>query len=272
MTAVATFESGTWSVRAVDVDGEPWFVAADVCRALDLTDTSKTVSLLDADERGTNSIRTPSGDQQMLVISEPGLYSLILRSRKPEARQFKRWITHEVIPSIRRTGRYEAAPAQFAIPQTYAEALMAAAQLAAEVDRQAARVAELEPAAAFADRLAGDGGDYSVRDAAQILNRDASISTGERRLFTTLKAIGWLDRKGTPYQGQVDRGRLVQRIYEFRDPVTLQTRVGAQVRVTPKGLRDLHAKLGGTGSLVLLQQSLPGLATAKATHPAGGAA
>lgn len=147
----------------------------------------------------------------------------------------------------------EAMAPTFAIPQTYAEALMAAAQLAAEVDRQAARVAELEAAAAFADRLAGEHGDYSVRESAQILNRDSSISTGERRLFVTLKAIGWLDRNGIPYQGQIDRGRLVQRIYEFRDKAG-ELRVGAQVRVTPKGLRDLHARLGGTSALVLLQQ------------------
>ncbi len=84
--------------------GEPWFVAKDVCDCLGLTDVSKTVSLLDDDERGTNSIRTPGGLQAVLSVSEPGLYSLILRSRKPEAKAFKRWITHEVLPAIRKTG------------------------------------------------------------------------------------------------------------------------------------------------------------------------
>lgn len=93
-------------VRVIMKNGDPWFVAKDICKALDLTDVSKTVSLLDDDERGTNSIRTPSGDQQMLIISEPGMYSLVLRSRKPEAKAFKRWITHEVIPAIRKTGTY----------------------------------------------------------------------------------------------------------------------------------------------------------------------
>lgn len=92
-----------WPLRLTCVlereDG-PWFVAADVCRALELTDTGKTVSLLDEDEKGTNTIRTPGGDQDMLIVSEPGLYSLILRSRKPEAKQFKRWITH-TRPSLR---------------------------------------------------------------------------------------------------------------------------------------------------------------------------
>jgi len=97
-------------VRIIDRSGEPWFVAKDVCEALDLTDTSKTVSYLDDDEKGTTSNRTLGGEQEMLIINEPGLYSLIFRSRKPEAKAFKRWITHEVIPSIRKTGSYNLNP------------------------------------------------------------------------------------------------------------------------------------------------------------------
>ena len=93
-------------VCVVECEGEPWFVVKDVCECLELTDVSKTISLLDDDEKGTNSIRTPGGEQQMLVISEPGLYSLIFRSRKPEAKAFKRWIIHEVVPSIRKRGLY----------------------------------------------------------------------------------------------------------------------------------------------------------------------
>lgn len=84
------------------------FVAKDVCRVLEHRDTSKAVSRLDDDEKGTNNVRTPYGDQNMLVINESGLYSLILTSRKPEAKRFKKWVTSEVLPSIRRSGRYEA--------------------------------------------------------------------------------------------------------------------------------------------------------------------
>lgn len=93
-------------IRVVEINSEPWFVAADVCRALELTDTSKSVGRLESDEKGTNLIRTPGGEQNLLVVSEPGLYSLIMSSRKPEAKAFKRWITHEVIPSIRKHGGY----------------------------------------------------------------------------------------------------------------------------------------------------------------------
>ena len=107
MDMLKIFEKAEFGrVRVVECEGEPWFVVKDVCECLELTDVSKTISLLDDDEKGTNSIRTPGGEQQMLVISEPGLYSLILRSRKPEAKAFKRWIIHEVVPSIRKRGLY----------------------------------------------------------------------------------------------------------------------------------------------------------------------
>lgn len=97
-------------VRVVSRDGEPWFVAADVCRVLGLSDPSKAVSRLEEDERGTNIVRTPSGDQQMIVINESGLYALILTSRKPQAKRFRKWVTADVLPSIRKTGGYGQEP------------------------------------------------------------------------------------------------------------------------------------------------------------------
>lgn len=87
-------------VRVVERNGEPWFVAKDVCECLELTNASQTLSYLDDDERDIISNDTPGGKQNMLIVSEPGLYSLVLRSRKPEAKAFKRWIVHEVLPAI----------------------------------------------------------------------------------------------------------------------------------------------------------------------------
>mgnify|MGYP005903351889 FL=1 len=107
MDMLKIFEKAEFGrVCVVECEGEPWFVAKDVCECLELTDVSKTISLLDDDEKGTNSIRTPGGEQQMLVISEPGLYSLILRSRKPEAKAFSKWVRSEVLPNLRKTGGY----------------------------------------------------------------------------------------------------------------------------------------------------------------------
>lgn len=108
--------SGSLTVRSLVLDGKPWFIAADVCAALAL-ETHVALRRLDDDERGRYSVPTPSSNQhgtfgttpqQMTIINESGLYSLILTSRKPEAKAFKRWVTHEVLPAIRRTGQYAA--------------------------------------------------------------------------------------------------------------------------------------------------------------------
>ena len=96
-------------IRVIERDGEPWFVAADVCRALELEDVNKAISRLDDDEGARIEIPHPQNPEKRMMVNavnEPGLYSLVLGSRKPEAKAFKRWITHEVIPSIRKTGSY----------------------------------------------------------------------------------------------------------------------------------------------------------------------
>lgn len=103
-----TFESAAFGkIRTLTIDGEPWFVAADVCRALEIINSRDAVARLDDDEKNTvvltDGIR---GNPQRVIVNEPGLYTLILGSRKPEAKAFKRWITHEVIPAIRKYGGY----------------------------------------------------------------------------------------------------------------------------------------------------------------------
>lgn len=95
-------------IRIVDRnDGEFWWVAADVCRALDILNSSQAIDRLDEDEKGICNVYTLGGEQEMLCVSEPGLYSLIFTSRKASAKRFKRWVMHEVLPAIRKTGRYE---------------------------------------------------------------------------------------------------------------------------------------------------------------------
>lgn len=107
MDTLLPFEYEGKQVRVVVVDGEPWWVAKDVCDVLGIGNPSMALSRLDDDEKGLSSIETPGGVQQVAVVNEPGLYTLILGSRKPEAKAFKRWITHDVLPTLRKTGRYE---------------------------------------------------------------------------------------------------------------------------------------------------------------------
>lgn len=132
-------------VRVIERDGEPWFVASDICKCLDISNSRDAVSRLDDDEKanvGITDIRESGVDIEVpnrgiCIISEAGLYSLVLTSRKPEAKLFKRWITHDVIPSIRKTGAYQLAP------KSYAEALRA---LANEVEQKELAIAQRDEA------------------------------------------------------------------------------------------------------------------------------
>lgn len=117
MSQIIPFEFESHALRVnLDAAGQPWFVAADVCAALELPETHKAIARLDDDEKGRNSIPTPGGQQEMSVVNESGLYNLVLGSRKPEAKRFKRWITHEVLPSIRKTGSYTSTTSVAALP------------------------------------------------------------------------------------------------------------------------------------------------------------
>lgn len=104
-----SFSFDSNGVRVHQIDGQPWFVARDICSALDLDNVAQAISRLDEDEKGFTTNDTPGGEQEFSIISESGLYSLILTSRKPEAKAFKKWVTSEVLPSIRKAGQYSAA-------------------------------------------------------------------------------------------------------------------------------------------------------------------
>ena len=116
MNDLQVFSFNEQPVRTVLVDGEPWWVLADVCKALDIKRTDSAARKLDEDEKGTHQVSTLRGFQQMIVVNESGLYSVILRSDKPEAKVFKRWVTHDVLPTIRKTGAYVAEPEKYIVP------------------------------------------------------------------------------------------------------------------------------------------------------------
>ena len=240
-------------LRTVALDGEPWFVAADVAAILELGNVHSSLALLDDDERGIHTMETPSGDQPMVIVSEAGLYSLILRSRKAEAKPFKRWLTHTVLPEIRKTGSYGVqAPA---LPRTYAEALRALADEAEAHELAKVRVRELEPAASAWGALVEATGDYSVADAAKMLSRDPAIAIGQNTLFRWLGKHGWLyQRSGEwhPFQQKVDAGLLTLKTnrpyWDSRRGVDVLP--APTVRITAKGVHKLYAALGGAEPMV----------------------
>lgn len=159
------------SVRTVMADGQPWFVAVDVCAVLGIGDTRQAANSLDEDERCTTPVIDSLGrEQQTYAINEPGLYSLVLRSRKTAAKAFKRWITHEVLPAIRETGSYSVAPAAPALPQDYEEALEALLEKVRDNKALTVENAKLRVKAEAFDLWLNGKGCYLVGTVAKMLN------------------------------------------------------------------------------------------------------
>ena len=110
MNDLQIFNYGAVPVRTIVKDGEPWWVLADVCRVLEIANHKNVSARLDLDEKGVHLMDTPGGNQNMTIINESGLYKVILRSDKPEAKKYTRWVTHEVLPAIHKTGSYSVSP------------------------------------------------------------------------------------------------------------------------------------------------------------------
>lgn len=215
------------SVRAIEVNGDPWFVAVDVCRALEIGNTSQALSRLDADEKGVISNDTPGGKQEMSIVNEPGLYTLVLGSRKEEAKAFKRWITHEVIPSIRKNGGYIANQENLTDEQIVANALIVAQNIIAARDRQ---IEEMKPKADYFDALVDRKLNTSFRDTAK------ELGIGEKRFISFLlgKYI-YRDQSGKlkPYATYTTSSNKLFEVKEYKSHTS--DHAGVQTLITPKG-------------------------------------
>lgn len=200
---IQRFEFKGASLRTLtDEAGEPWFVAKDVCDVLELSNVSQTLAhRLDDDEKSSITLNdgTP-GNPNRAIVSESGLYVLVLASRKPEAHEFKRWVTHEVLPQIRKTGGY--------IPTTdvdddmtiLAKAVMIGQRTMEEQKRriaaQESHIKELEPKARFADAVAASDGTCLIGELAKML-RQNGLDIGQNRLFEILRQDGYLGKVGS---------------------------------------------------------------------------
>lgn len=215
-------------VRTVVIDDEPWFVAADVCRALDIGNSRQAVTRLDDDEKNTVTLNDGiPGNPEKTVVNEPGLYSLVLGSRKPEAKAFKRWITHEVIPAIRKTGGYH-------VPQSPAEqmaqGLLAAQKLLAEKDK---RIEEMRPKEIFADAVSVSKTDILIGDLAKLIKQNGH-DIGQKRLFAWLREKGYLiKRKGLDWNMPTQRA-MEMKLFRVKETVVTHADGHTTVNKTPK--------------------------------------
>lgn len=250
---IQPFDFNGIQVRVLtDEHGNPWFLGADVCAILG-TATNHIREYLDADEitniRSTDIAQ--NGGKAPVFVSESGLYSLVLRSRKPEAREFKRWVTHEVLPQIRRTGGY--------IPTTDADdnmTILAKAVMIGQrtMEAQKQRIAEqsehikaLEPKARFADAVAASDGTCLIGELAKML-RQNGLDIGQNRLFEILRQDRYLGRAGSnrnvPTQKAMDLGL-------FRIKETAVTHSDGHVTI------NRTAKVTGKGQTYFISRYCP---------------
>lgn len=229
-----------------DEAGEPWFVAKDVCDILGMSNPSMAVTALDKDEVAQIDPKDYLGsenrsNQAVNIVSEPGLYKLIMRSRKPEAKEFQRWVTHEVLPSIRKTGGY--------IPTTDVDddmTILAKAVMIGQrtmeaqkrkIAEQQTRIVELEPKARFADAVAASDGTCLAGELAKML-RQNGLKVGQNRLFRILRDDGYLGKsasnRNVPTQRAMELGlfRIKETTVTHADG---HTTVSRTPKVTGKG-------------------------------------
>ena len=220
-------------MRTVSVDNEPWFFAKDVCDALSIA-TNHVRESLDEDEVSnlrSTEIGPEFGGKAPLIVSEAGLYSLILKSRKPEAKAFKRWITHEVIPAIRKTGGYH-------VPQSPAEqmaqGLLAAQKLLAEKDK---RIEEMRPKEIFADAVTASKTSILVGGLAKLIKQQG-IDIGQKRLFAWMRENGFLIKSGTEKNMPTQRA-MDMKLFEVKEGSFVDgngvNRITRTTKVTGKG-------------------------------------
>jgi prophage antirepressor-like protein len=245
--ALVPFEFDGIRVRIVMRDGEPWFVLADVCRVLEVGNTGDALARLDSDEKDYIDIvdGTP-GTPRRAIINESGLYSLILTSRKPEAKRFKKWITSEVIPSIRKTGSYGVPQINVRDPSQLHQIAIQLIEVNRELEGRAitaeAQVGALKPKAEALDRIATADGSLCVTDAAKALQMPPSA------LFKHLRTNGWIYKRAgashdVGYQDKVAAGYIEHKVTTVIRPDGTE-KISEQVRITPKGLTKLARDLG----------------------------
>ena len=234
MNDIKVFENDAFgSVRTMDMEGEVWFVGKDVAEILGYTNPSKALAdHVDEEDKLNNESLSSLGQRGGWLINESGLYSLVLSSKLPTAKQFKRWITKEVIPSIRKTGGY------FATPKTYVEALRALADAEEEKERLALENEEMKPKAEFYDTVAESSTTFEVGVVAKILN----FGIGRNKLFKFLRNEGILNPDNIPYQQYVDAGyfKVVEMQYGTLNGDTL---VGKKTVVYQKGIDYIRKRL-----------------------------
>lgn len=223
-------------IRTLNRDGEPWFVGKDVATALGYKDSVNALkSHVSEEDKGGWRIATQYGEREAVIINESGLYSLILSSKLESAKRFKRWVTAEVLPSIRKSGGYIAGQDEMSDTELLAKALLVAQR---QIEQRNAQIAEMQPKALFADAVAASHTSILIGELAKILKQNG-VDIGQNRLFEMLRQLGYLIRRnGTDYNSPTQRAMELG-LFEVKESTVSNpdgsVRVTRTTKVTGKG-------------------------------------
>lgn len=223
-------------IRTVGINDEPWFVGKDVAQVLGYTDTNKAVAMhVDDQDKLNDKTASSLGQRGGWLINESGLYSLIMSSKLPNAKAFKRWVTSEVLPAIRKNGGYLAGQESMTDQELLARALLVAQKT---IEGKNALIDEMRPKALFADSVTAGDSSILIGELAKIL-RQNGVDTGEKRLFTKLRDEGFLiKRKGSDYNMPTQKSMELG-LFRIKETVINHsnghTTVSKTVKVTGKG-------------------------------------
>lgn len=243
---IIKFEFDRNDVRAMQINGEAWFVGKDVATVLGYARTADAVRKhVDEEDRGVSNLATPSGEQSMTIINESGLYSLIISSKLPAAKKFKRWVTSEVLPAIRKHGAYMTDAKAKAIVTDKSALADLLQQAADQLKEKDILIERMKPKALFADSVAASKSTVLVGELAKIL-RGNGVDIGANRLFAWMRENGYLiSRKGSdwnmPTQRAMDMGlfKIKETTINHSNGVTT---ISKTPKVTGKGQQYFIAK------------------------------
>ena len=244
---VQVFNCELGSIRVIIENGEPLFMASDLCKVLEYKNGRDTINRLFSNsvakyyagvETGKKANGTPAIQNKLCsFLTESQMYKLIMRSNAKNAEAFQNWVCNEVLPSIRKTGGYNVTQSQFKIPQTYAEALLEAGRLALENEKLIAQAKENEPKVKAFNEL------MQSKDALDFLTFSKVVGIGRTKLFAKLRELNVLRADNTPYQRYIDNGyfRVIESSYTQNDT----TRIYTKTMILPKGQKYITNKIKG---------------------------
>lgn len=222
-------------LRTIEIEGEPWFVGKDVSSALGYADTNKAIAMhVDAEDKLNDKTSSSLGQRGGWFINESGLYSLILSSKLPTAKKFKRWVTHEVLPAIRKHGVYMTDAKAYDVLNNSSSLISLLEQAAEQLKNKDIQIESMKPKALFADAVSASDRSILIGELAKILRQNGIESMGQNRLFTWMRDNGFLIKGNRSDRNMPTQRAMEMGLFEIKETTIVHSDGHTTISKTPK--------------------------------------